>query len=157
MSIRACAATARSSSRSVGQCFYDRRGSGARSTGSALRPAMEFENAGFNFEDRIVDIPPLKASLRQESLYGPPCFGRPNTNSTFLAVLRPAFSSSSAGWRRSRRTTYLPRLARIKKKCSSGCVMDVSCRRKSVLHRVLLHKIRRPRALITGGVQGLNG
>ena len=62
MSIRACAATARSSSRSVGQCFYDRRGSGARSTGSALRPAMEFENAGLNFEDRIVDIPPLKAS-----------------------------------------------------------------------------------------------
>ena len=44
-----------------------------------------------------------------------------------------------------------------KKKYSSGCVMDVSCRRKSVLHRVLLHKIRRPRALITGGVQGLNG
>ena len=145
------------SSRSVGQCFYDRRGNGARSTGSALRPAMEFENAGLAFEDRIVDIPPLKASLRQESLYGPPCFGRPNTNSTFLAVLRPAFSSSSAGWRRSWRTTYLPHLARIKKKCSSGCVMDVSCRRKSVLHRVLLHKIRRPRALITGGVQGLNG
>ena len=108
------------SSRSVGQCFYDRRGSGARSTGSALRPAMEFENAGLASEDRIVDIPPLKASLRQESLYGPPCFGRPNTNSTFLAVLRPAFSSSSAGWRRSWRTTYLPHLARIKRSARRG-------------------------------------